>query len=174
MAKKDNYLQPITALPKDKKPLYRATKRPKYTYFALLATAIFCFILGRNFIVWGIGIFLVVITAYSYFNVKESYAADIYNDFVTIYLDQDDDHCLIITWNQILEWQVKPGNIGPDTVILRLDDESHVHITSYSAYGIMTHFNKKIRNKYYSDLPEGQKFRFRDLGDMFKKKKDKE
>ena len=173
MEKKDNYLQPITALPTGKKPIYRATKRPKYTYFALLATAIVCFILGRDWIVWGIGIFLTLITAYSYFNVKESYAADIYHDFVAVYFDDDPEHCLVITWNQILEWQVKPGNIGPDTVILRLEDDSHVHITSYSAYGIMTNFNKKIRNKYVSDLPQGQKFRFRDLADMFKRKKEK-
>jgi len=173
MENKNNYLQLITALPTDKKPLYRATKRPKYTYLALLATALLCFVLGRDWIVWGIGIFLVAITAYSYFNVKESYAADIYSDFVVVYLEQEKDYCLIIKWDQILEWQVKPGNIGPDTVILRLDDESHVHIASYSAYGIMTQFNKKIRNKYYSDLPQGQKFRFRDLADMFKRKKEK-
>ena len=171
MENKNPYLKPISAVPSDQPPIFRASKRPKYSNIALLIVAIIFLVFGRDWVSWGVGIFVLLITIYSLYNLKDSYAADIYPDFIIVYFDNDSENCEIITWDQILEWKIQPGNIGPDTVVLRLENEQHTYITSYSTYGIMTQLNKKIQDKYYSELPQGEKFHFRDLLNMFKRKK---
>ena len=172
MVKENPYLKPLATVPADQKPIYRVSKRPKYSNIALLAVAIIFLVFGKEWVSWGVGIFVLLITIYSFFNLKEAYVADIYSDFVVIYSDEDPSNCEMITWNQITKWEVHTGNIGTDMVILHLDNDQETYIISYSAYGITTHFNKKIRDKYHSNLQKGQKFQLRDIADMFKRKKD--
>lgn len=171
MNKNNPYLHSRKDIPITQKPVYRASKRPRYSTIVLLIVGAIFLIFGREWFSKLLGVLILLVTVYSYRNVKDEYTLDIYSDFIVVYHDYNSETCDIIRWDQIKEWRIAAGNINPDTIILLLEDGMQLQIPTYSGYGISTQFNKKIRDKYISDLPEGEKFHFRDILDMFKRKK---
>ena len=119
--------------------------KPKTAYMiTILVSVALC--LSFNWILVAFGVFVLALSCFVLFYVKDHKVMDIYDYYVLIY-NLDNDMVRRINYEEVTEWTCKHGETGADAIMLKLVDEEVIYKDTFHTGKAYRAFNKIMPEK---------------------------
>jgi len=119
-------------------------KSKKALYFGLAAGAVFCLTMLWPLVLMGV--FILSLTGFVQYSIKDYIVVDIYDTNVIIY-DLTNELARKVAYDDIVEWTCKHGTSSADTIMFKLKDGEYIYKDTFLFGKAYREFNKIMPKK---------------------------
>ena len=118
--------------------------KPKTTLYVLLVLSVSMLFVNSIRI---LGVITLLIEGFLFYKLKSHTLFAFYDDFFTVFQNDDQDTCQQIFWNDIDEWNVQNNSSTGGVLNCVLVDKSALQVRTLSSIAVFSQFEKKAKTK---------------------------